>query len=233
MAIAQHPATHPEHEPAVTAEQFRERILVTFAVKTSEQQAIARFVLAESGRQEIEKLAKYTLQRGGFHGAVLLGARSYPKYTGRQGQSLHAIFSLIEFRLQPGTEPLYTTLSNGAKPGGFMAAGKLSVATGTPVPATPDREQQFRTLVALWKRERGPHSSSAKLAEHPAYQQIIHMGPEVIPWLLRELEQEPDHWFRALHALTGMDPVPVESRGKIREMAEAWLQWGRATGYEW
>ena len=114
-----------------------------------------------------------------------------------------------------------------------MAAGKLTVASGTPAFADSDREQQFRDLVALWKRERGPHSSSARLAEHPAYQQIIQMGPEVVPWLLRELEKEPDHWFRALYALTGMDPVPVESRGKIREMAEAWLQWGRAAGYEW
>jgi hypothetical protein len=24
----------------------------------------------------------------------------------------------------------------------------------------------------------------------------------VVPWILRELEREPDQWFRALHALT-------------------------------
>jgi hypothetical protein len=91
-----------------------------------------------------------------------------------------------------------------------------------------DRERRFHELVAIWKRERGPHSSSARLAEHPAYQGIIAMGPAVVPLLLRELEREPDHWFRALHALTGADPVPVASRGKIREMASAWLQWGRS-----
>lgn len=111
-----------------------------------------------------------------------------------------------------------------------MSAGEPTVVPG---PAAPDREQLFRTLAARWKRERGPYSSSAQLAEHPAYQQIIGMGPEVIPWLLRELEQEPDHWFRALHALTGADPVPVESRGKLREMAQAWLRWARAQGYTW
>jgi hypothetical protein len=99
--------------------------------------------------------------------------------------------------------------------------------------AEPTREQRFRALVALWKRERGPYSSSAQLAQHPAYQQIIGMGPEVIPLLLRELEQEPDHWFRALHALTGANPVPAASRGKVREMAEAWLKWGREQGYHW
>jgi hypothetical protein len=97
----------------------------------------------------------------------------------------------------------------------------------------PEWEQSFADLVVCWKRERGPYSSSARLAEHPAYQQIIGMGPEVVPLLLRELEREPDHWFRALHALTGADPVPPESRGKVREMAAAWLRWGREQGYQW
>ena len=99
--------------------------------------------------------------------------------------------------------------------------------------AGPEWEQCFLDLVATWKRERGPHSSSARLAEHPAYQQIIGMGSEVIPLLLRELEREPDHWFRALHALTDANPVPAESRGNIKEMATAWLRWGREQGYHW
>jgi hypothetical protein len=99
--------------------------------------------------------------------------------------------------------------------------------------AEPTLEQRFRELVALWKQERGPYSSSAQLAQHPAYQQIIGMGPEVIPLLLRELDREPDHWFRALHALTGANPAPATSRGKVREMAEAWLEWGREQGYHW
>src|SRR5438128_1890379 len=96
-----------------------------------------------------------------------------------------------------------------------------------------DRERRFLALAARWKRERGPHSSSARLAEHPAYQEIIALGPEVVPLLLRELEREPDHWFRALHALTGADPVPPASRGKLPEMAKAWLQWGRERGHSW
>ncbi|MCI0464202.1 MAG: hypothetical protein L0Z62_45285 [Gemmataceae bacterium] len=99
--------------------------------------------------------------------------------------------------------------------------------------AGPEWEPRFLDLVTTWKRQRGPHSSSARLAEHPAYQEIIGMGPEVIPLLLREQEREPEHWFRALHALTGANPVPAESRGNVREMAEAWLRWGREQGYHW
>lgn len=99
--------------------------------------------------------------------------------------------------------------------------------------AAPEWQWRFADLVAAWKRERGPYSSSAKLAEHLAYRQIIGLGPAVVPLLLRELEREPDHWFRALHALTGADPVPVASRGKVADMAAAWLRWGRKQGYRW
>jgi hypothetical protein len=97
----------------------------------------------------------------------------------------------------------------------------------------PKLEKQFVELVVTWKRDRGPHSSSARLAEHPPYQEIIRMGSEVIPLLLRELERAPDHWFRALRALTGADPVPEKSHGKSPEMAQAWLCWGRDQGYQW
>ena len=92
-------------------------------------------------------------------------------------------------------------------------------------------EQRFLELATLWKQERGPWSSSARLAEHPAYRQIVALGPAVIPLLLRELERQPDHWFRALHALTGANPVPEGSRGKMREMTAAWLQWGHEQGH--
>ncbi len=91
--------------------------------------------------------------------------------------------------------------------------------------------ERFDALVARWKRERGPHSSSARLTGHPAYQEIIDLGPAVIPLLLQELEREPDHWFRALHVLTGADPTLESSKGKIREMAAAWLHWARDNGY--
>jgi hypothetical protein len=29
---------------------------------------------------------------------------------------------------------------------------------------------------------------------------------------------------------TGEDPVPEESKGKVAEMAQAWLAWGRKAG---
>ncbi len=98
---------------------------------------------------------------------------------------------------------------------------------------TPADEQRFGRLAAAWKSGRGATSSLTTMAIHPAYQQIIGMGPAAVPLLLRELERAPDHWFWALKAITGTDPVPPEQRGKLSEMASAWLRWGRDQGYSW
>jgi hypothetical protein len=64
-----------------------------------------------------------------------------------------------------------------------------------------------------------------------AYQQIIGMGEPAIPLILDEFERRPSHWSWALTAITGDDPVPESARGRLKEMAAAWLQWGREKGY--
>jgi hypothetical protein len=90
---------------------------------------------------------------------------------------------------------------------------------------------KFTMLVRAWKAERGPQSSITRLSMHPAYQQIIGMGDAAVPLIMRELESIPDHWFWALNAITGADPVPESSRGVMREMVKAWLDWGTQNGY--
>jgi hypothetical protein len=92
-------------------------------------------------------------------------------------------------------------------------------------------EAFFLDLVRRWKEERGPTSSTTELAMCPSYQRIIGLGPAVVLLLLRELEREPDHWFWALKAITGADPVPPAHRGKLRDMAQDWIAWGREQGY--
>ena len=91
-------------------------------------------------------------------------------------------------------------------------------------------EEKFQELAQRWKRERGPYSFTRQLAAHPAYQQIIGLGQAAVPYILRDLELQPDHWFWALSAITGADPVRPENRGKLRLMASDWLNWGRARG---
>ena len=89
---------------------------------------------------------------------------------------------------------------------------------------------QFAELAEEWKRATALLSSSTAISEHPAYRAVIALGWPVVPFILRDLEREPAHWFEALHAITGEDPVPVEDWGRIQPMRAAWLAWGRGRG---
>ncbi len=57
---------------------------------------------------------------------------------------------------------------------------------------------------------------------HPAYQQIIGLGKQAIPFLLRELDQKSGRWFWALKSITREDPV-LQHRRNTQEMIKAWL----------
>ncbi len=110
----------------------------------------------------------------------------------------------------------------------------MSPATPTQPPAADASvENVFLALARDWREERGPTSSTTQMALGPSYQRIIGLGPAAVPLILRELEREPDQWFWALKAITGEDPVPAASRGKVGEMARLWVAWGRQQGYRW
>ena len=96
-----------------------------------------------------------------------------------------------------------------------------------------DLEETFLDLVQQWRVETGMMSLVSKMVIHPAYQRIIGMGQPVVPLILRELEREPDHWFWALQSITGANPVRPEQRGRLTQMAGAWIQWGKEHGYRW
>lgn len=92
-----------------------------------------------------------------------------------------------------------------------------------------DEEPEFRRLADQWLRETEHVSSIKKACMHPAYQRIIGMGPAVVPYLLRELERNPDHWFWALNAIT--EEAPASAEDSLEGARTAWLQWGREKGY--
>ena len=94
----------------------------------------------------------------------------------------------------------------------------------------PALRLRYAALAAEWKAATAYSSSTTAMVTHPAYQAIIALGSAVVPLLLRDLEREPIHWFEALQAITGEDPVPHESWGRIPAMADAWLAWGRERG---
>lgn len=94
-------------------------------------------------------------------------------------------------------------------------------------------ETIFNNLVDQWKKETRGISSNTELILHPAYQQIIDMGKDVIPLLLRELEKKSGRWFWALKSISRENPVPADKIGKTKVMIDIWLDWGKRNGYQW
>ena len=93
-------------------------------------------------------------------------------------------------------------------------------------------KMMFNELSATWREESAFCSTLLEMATRPSYQRIIGMGRSAIPHILAALEQQPDHWFWALKAITGEDPVSREDRGNLQRMTQAWLIWGARNGYE-
>jgi hypothetical protein len=92
-----------------------------------------------------------------------------------------------------------------------------------------DIATQFSDLVREWKEETWSFSSVKRRVIHSAYLKIIGMGPVAIPLLLKELRSQPDHWFHALEAITRQDPAPAGAN--MKEIAQAWIDWGEKRGY--
>ena len=88
----------------------------------------------------------------------------------------------------------------------------------------------FEELALSWATDTDHLSSPVRLTEHPAYRQIIGLGPAVLPLVLRDLAEHRRFWFPALNAITGENPVPDEAAGDVERMAEAWIGWGREHG---
>lgn len=90
---------------------------------------------------------------------------------------------------------------------------------------------EFSLLVAQWEKETSLFSSLDKICMHPAYQRIIGMGEKILSLIFGELERNPAHWFWALSAITGENPIQPDQRGNLRKMARAWLDWAKSHGY--
>ena len=95
--------------------------------------------------------------------------------------------------------------------------------------ATPIRER-FDELKDDWKSKTRHLSNTAQISLVFSYQQIIGMGPAVVPLILAELEREPDQWFWALEAITGECPIAQCDAGDVEASALAWVEWGRQKG---
>jgi len=84
-------------------------------------------------------------------------------------------------------------------------------------------ERVFRESANHWKSETVHLSSVAKMISRPSYLRIVGLGKPVLPFLIKELIDSPDHWFAALEAITGDNPVP--NRATFDQAVQSWAEW--------
>ncbi len=90
---------------------------------------------------------------------------------------------------------------------------------------------QFDELFQKWQAETALLSSGTAIVSHTAYTQIIGMGEIVIPFILMQLQKNPQHLFFALYQITGENPIPLSHAGNLEKMTADWLNWGYKKGY--
>ena len=137
-----------------------------------------------------------------------ISKREYEATTHKQG---HSEWGLNIFAL--AAEEVQIVFESGS-----AVAGELSL------------EQRFREQADKWERETKHISSVTKRAMHPSYQTIIEMGPDVVPLLVRDLQQNRRAWFWALSHITGADPINPADAGKMDKMIMAWVNWAIEKG---
>jgi hypothetical protein len=99
--------------------------------------------------------------------------------------------------------------------------------------APDDLKREFSENAERWKDETGHLSSLTKAISHPSYLRIIGLAKysvdhQLEKLLLQELRAEPDHWFAALTAITGEDPVRPDDN--FDRAVARWIEWGRTKG---
>jgi hypothetical protein len=91
------------------------------------------------------------------------------------------------------------------------------------------REEQFQALCKQWKQETEAFSSVTDIVMHPAYQRIMSMGKQALPFILADLRDASGHWFHALEYIAGSDVAATASN--MSSAKSAWLEWGYRNGY--
>lgn len=86
-------------------------------------------------------------------------------------------------------------------------------------------KSRFDLYNSIWQNETMFSSSISEITNNSAYRSIIKLGEDIIPFIIQDLKSKDNHWFYALEALTGQNPIKMENRGVVTLMKSDWLDW--------
>jgi len=91
---------------------------------------------------------------------------------------------------------------------------------------------EFEQVFARYRAQTMCCSVTRQMRRQPAWQEMIDLGPKIVPFLLTALggDEYGISTQILLRDLTGEDPAT--SPGKVKKSAEDWRRWGRENGYD-
>jgi hypothetical protein len=111
-----------------------------------------------------------------------------------------------------------------ADPSAQFTALVISKHHRAPKSAEPS-SVKFARLAAEWKRDTRFVSVVRQKMTHHAYLKIIGMGKDALPFILKDLDDQPADWIPALISITEENPVNPDD--SFEQAVKAWLKWGR------
>jgi len=106
---------------------------------------------------------------------------------------------------------------------------KRTSESAEPAKASKTLEDEFNELADKWYRDTRKLSVADQIVTHPAYQKIIGMGRDALPFIFRELKRTRGHWLWALQMICRHDHAKPGQ--KFGEAVDHWLKWGEGEGY--
>lgn len=91
-------------------------------------------------------------------------------------------------------------------------------------------QQDFYELASNWKIQTAHFSTTYHKVNNSSYLKIIGMGEKALPFILKDLEEGPEHWFVALNSITKQNPISEDDFGDMQAMSHSWVTWGKENG---
>jgi hypothetical protein len=84
-------------------------------------------------------------------------------------------------------------------------------------------KEHFKSLANEWKLETSHLSFIRQKIAHVAFLKILLMGEKALPYIIEEIQTDPNHWFFALRLISGDNPV--RAGASVEEAVAAWTDW--------
>lgn len=81
---------------------------------------------------------------------------------------------------------------------------------------------KFKHFKNEWIKQTRYHSNPELVYSNENYKEIINLGDKVVPFLIKDLDENDGDWLFALSSILNIDPVNEENRGNWNKMKKDW-----------